>query len=79
MPYRRSRSTHWSSEYEASIRRRCRALKNGGEASQSVREAARIELGLRAFLQDGGFKGFTDTFEDLHGLAQLPGHCRRSG
>jgi L-arabinose isomerase len=28
---------------------------------------------LRAFLKDGGFKGFTDTFEDLHGLAQLPG------
>lgn len=39
----------------------------------SLREAARIELGLRAFLEAGGFKGFTDTFEDLHGLAQLPG------
>ena len=40
---------------------------------QSLREAARIELGLRAFLSSGGFKGFTTTFEDLHGLAQLPG------
>jgi L-arabinose isomerase len=30
-------------------------------------------LGLRAFLIAGDFKGFTDTFEDLHGLAQLPG------
>jgi L-arabinose isomerase len=30
-------------------------------------------LGLRAYLITGGFKGFTDTFEDLHGLAQLPG------
>jgi L-arabinose isomerase len=30
-------------------------------------------LGLRAFLRQGGFKGFTDTFEDLHGLVQLPG------
>lgn len=39
----------------------------------SLREAARIELGLRGFLSDGDFKGFTDTFEDLHGLAQLPG------
>ncbi len=39
----------------------------------SVRQAARIELGLRAFLNEGGFKGFTTTFEDLHGLAQLPG------
>ena len=42
-------------------------------ATPSVREAARIELGLRAFLEDGGFKGFTTTFEDLHGLHQLPG------
>ncbi len=38
-----------------------------------MREAARIELGLRAFLKAGSFKGFTTTFEDLHGLAQLPG------
>lgn len=41
--------------------------------NKSFQEAARIELGLRAFLSTGGFKGFTDTFEDLHGLAQLPG------
>ncbi len=47
-------------------------------AHKSVREAARIELGLRAFLTAGGFKGFTTTFEDLHGLVQLPGHSRRS-
>jgi L-arabinose isomerase len=39
----------------------------------SLREAAKIELGLRAFLENGNFKGFTDTFEDLHGLQQLPG------
>ncbi len=39
----------------------------------SLQEAARIELGLRAFLQDGNFKAFTTTFEDLHGLEQLPG------
>jgi L-arabinose isomerase len=48
-------------------------LKKGGKRHKSVREAARIELGLRAFLRDGGFKGFTTTFEDLHGLVQLPG------
>jgi L-arabinose isomerase len=48
-------------------------LRKGGKRHESVREAARIELGLRAFLEDGGFKGFTTTFEDLHGLAQLPG------
>jgi L-arabinose isomerase len=38
-----------------------------------VREAARIELGMRDFLEEGDFKGFTTTFEDLHGLRQLPG------
>ncbi len=39
----------------------------------SLQVAARIELGLRAFLQEGGFRAFTDTFQDLHGLGQLPG------
>jgi L-arabinose isomerase len=39
----------------------------------ALRVAARIELGLRAFLAEGGFGAFTDTFEDLHGLDQLPG------
>jgi L-arabinose isomerase len=48
-------------------------LRKGGARHESVREAARIELGLCAFLKTGGFKGFTTTFEDLHGLAQLPG------
>jgi len=49
------------------------ALKAGAEGHASLREAAKIELGIRKFLEDGNFKGFTDTFEDLHGLAQLPG------
>ena len=48
-------------------------LKKGGARHSSVREAARIELGLRAFLKNGGFKGMTTTFEDLPGRAQLPG------
>ena len=48
-------------------------LRKGGKRHKSVREAARIELGIKQFLTDGGFKGYTDTFEDLHGLAQLPG------
>ncbi len=39
----------------------------------SLAVAARIELGLRAFLTEGGFGAFTDTFEDLHGMGQLPG------
>jgi L-arabinose isomerase len=48
-------------------------LRRGGARHDSLREAARIELGLRSFLERGGFKGFTTTFEDLHGLRQLPG------
>jgi L-arabinose isomerase len=39
----------------------------------NLREQARVEAGLRAFLEEGGFSAFTTTFEDLHGLAQLPG------
>lgn len=49
------------------------AMRKGGDRHNSLREAARIEIGLRSFLQAGNFKGFTDTFEDLHGLVQLPG------
>jgi len=49
------------------------ALRPGGSQHQSLREGARIEIGLRHFLEQGNFKGFTTTFEDLHGLAQLPG------
>jgi L-arabinose isomerase len=49
------------------------ALAKGGARHESLREAARIEAALRTFLKQGGFKGFTTTFEDLHGLKQLPG------
>ena len=49
------------------------ALRNGGDHRASLHYAARTELGLRHFLDAGGFRAFTDTFEDLHGLMQLPG------
>jgi L-arabinose isomerase len=48
-------------------------LARGGARAASLYDGARIEAGLRAFLTQGGFKGFTTTFEDLHGLVQLPG------
>lgn len=48
-------------------------LKSDGAQYASLKEAAKIELALRAFLEEGNFKGFTDTFEDLHGMIQLPG------
>ncbi|WP_214321849.1 L-arabinose isomerase [Nonomuraea sediminis] len=44
-----------------------------GERHESLRYAARIELGLRAFLEAGDFRAFTTNFEDLGGLRQLPG------
>jgi len=48
-------------------------LKKGNTKHPSLKAAAKIELGLKAFLELGNFKGFTDTFEDLHGMTQLPG------
>jgi len=45
----------------------------GADKIDSIREAARIEAGMRTFLKKGDFKAFTTTFEDLHGLIQLPG------
>jgi L-arabinose isomerase len=49
------------------------ALRAGGERHESLRYAARIELGLRSFLGEGGFGAFTTNFQDLGGLRQLPG------
>jgi L-arabinose isomerase len=48
-------------------------LRPGGDRADALRDGARIELGLRRFLSEGGFGAFTTTFEDLHGLTQLPG------
>jgi len=48
-------------------------LRQGGAMRTSLLDAARIELGLRAFLERGEFKGFADSFQVLHGMTQLPG------
>ena len=48
-------------------------LQKRGARHDSLRDGARIELGLRAFLETGNFKGFTTNFQVLHGLKQLPG------
>jgi len=61
-------TAQYEEEYEVA-----ESLRAGGTQSQAMREAARIELGLRHFLKETGSNAFTDTFEDLHGLAQLPG------
>ncbi|HSL44192.1 MAG TPA: L-arabinose isomerase [Anaerolineales bacterium] len=49
------------------------ALQPNGDRHASLIDGARIEVGMRNFLKNGNFKAFTTTFEDLHGLVQLPG------
>lgn len=49
------------------------SMQKGGEKYSSLVDAARIELGIKYFLENGNFKGYSDTFEDLHGMKQLPG------
>ena len=48
-------------------------LRKSGARHHALRDGARIELGLRGFLEAGNFKGFTTNFQVLHGLKQLPG------
>jgi L-arabinose isomerase len=48
-------------------------ITNDADAYKKLEYSAKIELGLLNFLQEGGFMAFTTTFEDLHGLRQLPG------
>lgn len=59
-------------EYEATYTL-SEELQANGAKRQSLIDAAKIELGMRAFLEEGGFKGFSNTFEDLYGMKQLPG------
>ncbi|MFC5648380.1 L-arabinose isomerase [Paenibacillus solisilvae] len=47
--------------------------RNTPELWEAIREQARIEIGMKSFLEEGGFTAFTTSFEDLHGLKQLPG------
>ncbi|MCE7063661.1 L-arabinose isomerase [Dyadobacter sp. CY326] len=58
----------YQSQYELSA-----GIRKGEERHDALRDAARIELGLKYFLENGNFKGYTNTFEDLHGMKQLPG------
>jgi L-arabinose isomerase len=59
-------------EYESAYKVAA-ALKKGGARHDELRYSARLELGMGTFLEQGGYKGYTDTFEDLHGVRQLPG------
>ena len=63
---------HILAEYEAAYIL-SEPLRSEGKQRESLRDAARIEIGLRYFLDQGGFHAFTDNFQTLHGLTQLPG------
>jgi L-arabinose isomerase len=63
---------HLCQEYE-DLYQVANPLRKGKEKHDALRESARIELGLESILMAGNYKGFTDTFEDLHGMKQLPG------
>jgi L-arabinose isomerase len=58
----------YQSEYELAD-----SLRPGAGRHAALIDAARIELGMKYFLHDGNFRGYTNTFEDLHGMKQLPG------
>jgi len=58
----------YEQDYELSA-----VVQEGGSRREHLLDAARIELGMQRFLKKGGFGAFTTTFENLHGLKQLPG------
>ncbi len=43
------------------------------DKTDSVREQAKYQIALEKFLRKERISAFTDTFQDLHGLKQLPG------
>jgi L-arabinose isomerase len=49
------------------------ALLSNTKQLQRLKVQARLEIAIRAFLQEGNYRGFTTNFEDLYGLDQLPG------
>lgn len=57
--------TEYREEYEI--------ISESEEDMESIRYQARIEIGIKSFLKEGGYTAFTTTFEDLHGMRQLPG------
>lgn len=44
-----------------------------GRIRDSIYEQARMEIAMKSFLKERDCTAFTNTFEDLHGMKQLPG------
>jgi len=60
-------------EVDAKISEYKKTYEFGTSDLSAVREQAKYEIALDRFMSVGGFGAYTDTFEDLHNLEQLPG------
>lgn len=60
-------------EIDEQIKKYEERYKISTENLESVRYQAKLNVAMERFLKDRDCKAFTDTFEDLHGLKQLPG------
>jgi len=72
-----ARAEKLAEEYEA-LYELAPDVKKGGAARGAMLEQAKIEIALREMLEAESAGAFTTTFQDLHGLPQLPGlACQR--
>jgi len=72
-----ARAEKLAEEYEA-LYELAPDVKKGGAARGAMLEQARIEIALKEMLEAENAGAFTTTFQDLHGLPQLPGlACQR--
>ncbi len=60
-------------EIDEKVQEYCQRYQMATEELEAVRYQAKIEIALRRLCDKHGCKAFTDTFEDLHGMEQLPG------
>ncbi len=60
-------------EVEAKMQEYAASYRMNTDKVEHVRYQAKVEVALERFLSEGGFGGFTTTFQNLTGLEQLPG------
>lgn len=60
-------------EVKAKMREYAAKYEMRTDLTEAVEEQAKYEVALRSFIEAERINAFTDTFQDLHGLRQLPG------
>lgn len=60
-------------EVKAKMREYAAKYEMRTDLTEAVEEQAKYEVALRRFIEAERISAFTDTFQDLHGLRQLPG------